>query len=141
MDERRRSRRAAPAHELNVTLGGNRPAKVVDVSPQGAHLELTFALNPRSECRVSLPLLGEIVRIKARVVHCKLVGFSNTAAGNFVIYHAGLEFLDVDSGLTESIRLAYPPPFNKPVRRGPIKVKVNVEALEHAADLGKHGAN
>ena len=39
------------------------------------------------------------------------------------------------------IRLAYPAEEEKPVRSGPIKIKVNVEALERAAELGKHGAN
>jgi len=57
------------------------------------------------------------------------------------VYRAGLEFLDVDPMLATSIYLAYPPPVNKPRRLGPIKVKVTVEALEHAAALGKHETN
>ncbi len=141
MDERRRSRRAAPAHEVNVTIRGNRPARVIDVSPYGAHLELASALNPRGECRISLPLLDGIVRIRARVVYCKLTGFSSPDCGHHPVYSAGLEFLDVDSKLAASIGLTYPPIVDKPVRRGPIKVRVNTKRLEHAAQLGKHGAN
>lgn len=49
------------------------------------------------------------------------------------MYRAGLKFLDVDPKPATSINLAYPPPVNKPRRRGPIKVKVTVEVLEHAA--------
>ena len=57
------------------------------------------------------------------------------------MYRAGLKFLDVDPTPATSINLAYPPPVNKPRRRGPIKVKVTVEVLEHAAALGKHRAS
>jgi hypothetical protein len=141
MEERRRSRRAAPADEISIMIGGNRPAKVVDVSPSGAHLELASALNPRGECRLSLPLPNGILRLKARVVHCKLTGFSSTGEKNQLVYHAGVEFVDIDPKLAKSISLAYPPPVSKPVRTGPIKVKVNVDALEHAAQEGEHGAN
>ena len=141
MDERRRSRRAAPAHEVNVTIRGNRPARVVDLSPYGVHLEIASALNPRGECRISLPLLDGIVRIKARVVHCKITGLSNPDSGGQLRYRAGLQFLDVDPRLAASINLTYPPPIDKPVRQGPIKVKVNVDALDHGGRVSKHGAN
>lgn len=141
MDERRHSRRAAPAHDIKIMVGGNRPARVVDVSPDGARLVLASALNPRGECRISLPLPNGLLRIKARVVHCRLTGFAGPEAGGQLVYHAGIQFLDVDPKLAKMIRLAYPAERKKPVRRGPIKVKVNVDALEHAAELGKHGAN
>jgi len=141
MDERRHSRRAAPAHDIDITIGGNRPARMVDVSCDGAHLELASALNPRGECRISLPLPGGTVRIKARVIHCKLTGFSAPDSGGHLVYRAGIRFLDVDPKLAASISLAFPPPISKPIRNGPIKIKVNVDALEHAAEAGKHGAN
>jgi len=141
IDERRRSRRVTPAHEVNVTIKGNRSARVVDLSPYGAHLELASALNPRGECCVSLPLLDGIVRIKARVVHCKLTGLASPDSGGQLMYRAGLQFLGVDPRLAASINLTYPPPINRPVRRGPIKIKVDVDALERAAEAGKHGAN
>ncbi len=141
MEERRHSRRASPAHDVTVTIGGSRQARLIDLSPCGVHLELASALNPRGECRVSLPLLDGIVRIKARVVHCKLTGFSSPESGGQLVYRAGLQFLDIDPRMAASIKAAIPPPIDKPARRGPIKVKVIVEALEHAADLGKHGTN
>ena len=141
MEERRHSRRAAPAHDVNVTIGGNRPARMVNVSPNGAHLETTWALNPRGECRISLPLPDGIVRIKARVIHCKLTGFSAPESGGHLVFRAGVEFLEVDPQLAASISLAFPPLISKPVRTGPIKIKVNVDALEHAAEAGEHGTN
>ena len=58
-----------------------------------------------------------------------------------MVYHAGIQFLDVDPKLAKMIRLAYPPKETRPARRGPIKIKVNVDALEHAHELEKHGAN
>jgi len=142
MEERRRSRRAAPAHDFNITIAGNRPARVVDVSPDGAHLELASALNPRGECRISLPLPDGIVRIKARVIHCKLTGFSSPDSGGQLVYRAGIKFLDVDPNLAASINLSFPLPVSKQVHNGPIKIKVDVDALERAAqEVGKHGAN
>lgn len=141
MKERRRSRRAIPENEISIMIGGNRPAKVVDVSPSGAHLELASALNPRGECRLSLPLPDGTLRLKARVVHCKLTGFSSTGGRSQLVYHAGVEFVDIDPKLAASISLAFPLPVSKPVRNGPIKVKVNVDALEQAVQEGEHGAN
>ena len=57
------------------------------------------------------------------------------------MYRAGVRFLDVDARLAASINLAYPAPITKPKRTGPIKVKVNVNALDHTAETGEHGAN
>ncbi len=141
MDERRHSRRAAPAHDVEITLWGNRSARIVDVSPDGARLVLASALNPRGECKIVLPLPNGLLRIKAKVVHCKLTGFSDSRSGGHPVYHAGVQFLDLDPKLATMIRLAYPAQEKKPERGGPIKIKVNVEALERAAELGKHGAN
>ena len=141
MDERRRSRRAAPAHGVNVTIGGNRPARMVDVNSEGACLELASALNPRGKCRIALPLPDGIVRLMAQVVHCKLIGVSGPESSGGLVYRAGVRFLDVDARLAVSINLAYPAPITKPKRTGPIKVKVNVNALDHTAETGEHGAN
>jgi hypothetical protein len=141
MDERRHSRRAAPAHDIEITLWGNRSARVIDVSPDGAHLVLASALNPRGECRILLPLPNGRLRIRAKVIHCKLTGFSNTGSGGHPVYHAGVQFLDVDPKLANMIRLAFPVEKKRPEHSGPIKIKVNVDALEHAAEFGKHGAN
>jgi hypothetical protein len=141
MEERRRSRRVVPAHDVDITVGGNRPARVVDVSPEGAHVVLASALNPRGECRISLPLPNGLLRIKARVVHCKLTGFATAEPGGQLVYRAGIQFLDVDPKLARMIRLAYPPEKTEAAHSGPIKIKVNVAALGNGDELGKHGAN
>lgn len=141
MEDRRRSRRAKPAGELSIVIGGNRRAKVIDVSGYGARLELASALNPRGECKISLPLPKGTLRLKARVVHCRLTGFSSTGAPGQLVYRAGIEFVDIDPKLSASISHAFPPQVGKPARTGPIKVKVNVDALEHAPTESEHGAN
>jgi hypothetical protein len=141
MDERRRSRRATPAHDVKVTIGGHRPARLIDVTPDGARLELASALNPRGECQIALPLPAGLLRIKTRVVHCKLVGFARPGISGELVYRAGVQFVDVDPKLAVSIADAYPAPSSKPLRSGPIKVKVNLDALERAVETGKHGAN
>jgi len=141
MDERRRSRRATPARDVIVRIGGNRPARLVDVTPDGARLELSSALNPRGECQISLPLPAGLLRIKTRVVHCKLVGFARPGSAGELVYRAGVRFLDVDPKLAVSILNAYPATAAKPQRSGPIKVKVDIDALERAVETGKHGAN
>jgi hypothetical protein len=141
MAERRKISRARPEGEVQVTIGGNRPARVLDITPQGAHLELASALNPRAECRIALPLPDGVVRLKARVVYCKLTGVPTPGSIGHLVYQAGVEFLDIDPRLEASIRFAYPPVITKPLRRGPIKVKVNVDALAQAAGEGEHGPN
>ena len=90
---------------------------------------------------MTLPLPNGNLRLNARVVHCKLTGFSATGGQNQLVYRAGIEFVDIDPRLATSIGHAYPSPVKKPVRTGPIKVKVNVDTLEHAPTEGEHGAN
>jgi hypothetical protein len=109
----------------------------VDITPAGAHLELASALNPNHTCRIALQLGEETVRIRARVAHCKLTGFTSFGSGGQLIYRAGVEFVDVDEQLAESIRREFPLAVPKPLRTGPIKVKVNVEALGKAAADGQ----
>lgn len=141
MDERRRSRRATPAHDVNVIIGGHRAARLIDVTPDGARLELASALNPRGECHIALPLPAGVLRVKTRVVHCKVIGFARPGISGDLVYRAGVQFLDVDPKLAVSIADAYPAPVVKPQRSGPIKIKISVDALDRAAETGKHGAN
>lgn len=140
MDERRTSFRVSPTHETCVSIGGNRSARLVDITPGGAHLELSSALNPNHTCRIALQLGDETVRIKARVAHCKLTGYTSFGSGGQLVYRAGLEFVEIDEKLADTIRQAYPLAVAKPARTGPIKVKVNVEALERA-DAEEHSTN
>lgn len=133
MDERRSSYRVSPAQETCVSIGGSRSARLVDITPGGAHLELSTALNPNHTCRIALQLGDETVRIKARVAHCKLTGFTSFGSGGQLVYRAGVEFIEIDENLAETIKRAYPLAVVKPNRSGPIKVKVNVDALERAA--------
>ena len=139
MEQRRRSRRAVPTSEVTTMVAGNRPARVVDISPDGALLELATALSPGSESSLSVPLPDGAVQLKIRVTRCRLTGQSRAGPDRHLIYRAGVKFLDVDSQLATKICFAFPPAMVKPVRRGPIKVKVDVDALEHAPTEGEHG--
>jgi len=132
MEDRRHSLRISPDHDVVVTIGGNRSARLVDISPTGAHLELSTALNPNQKCRIALQLGDENVRIAARVAHCKLTGFVSFGSGGQLVYRAGLEFVDLDDKVKKAIISAFRPVEPEPVRRGPIKVKVNVDALEQS---------
>lgn len=133
MDERRSSCRVSPAQETCVSIVGNRPARLVDITPAGAHLELAMALNPNHTCRIALQLGDKTVRIKARVAHCKLTGFTSFGSGGQLVYRAGVEFVEVDESLADTIRRSFPLAVAKPTRTGPIKVKVNVDSLEQEA--------
>ena len=135
MVERRRRRRAAPEKELTVTVAGGRVARLLNISPDGALLEVASALNPRAEYRVTLPLIDGTVRVRARVVRCRMM--AGSGSDGRPAYLAGLEFLDVDDNLATAIAFSFPPNVDRPVRRGPIKVKVDVDRLEG----GKHGPN
>jgi hypothetical protein len=105
----------------------------VDITPGGAHLELATALNPNHTCRIALQLGDETVRVKARVAHCKLTGYTSFGSGGQLVYRAGVEFVEINEKLADAIRRAYPLAVAKLVRNGPIKVKVNIDALERAA--------
>lgn len=141
MNDRRSTLRVAPDHEVTVTIGGNQQARLVDISAAGAHVELTSALHPSHTCRVCMPLPGGDVRLQARVAHCKLTRPGPAGTGASLVYRAGLEFIDVDSSVIDAIATAFSPVPPKPKRTGPIKVKVNVDALERAAEQAKHGTN
>ena len=141
MEDRRQSPRLLPDHDVVVTIGGNRSARLIDISPAGAHLELSTALNPNQKCRIALQLGDETVRIAARVAHCKLTGFVSFGSGGQLVYRAGLEFVDLDPKLQEAIVNAFRPVEPEPVRRGPIKVKVNVDALEQSMSDREDRAN
>jgi hypothetical protein len=130
----------APERETEVNIGGNRPARLVDISPGGAHVELSTALNPNQTCRLWLSLPEGEVKIKGRVAHCKLTGFESFGSGGRLVYRAGLEFLDLGPSLERLIKAAFPIEPVKRRRTGPIKVKVDVSRFEEA-EPGEHGAN
>jgi hypothetical protein len=135
MVERRRSRRAVPEKEITITVAGGRAARLVNISADGALLEVASALNPRAEYRLMLPLIDGTARIRARVVRCRMM--SGSGSDGRPVYLAGLEFLDVDQKLATAIAFSFPPTVDRPARRGPIKVKIDVDRLEG----GKHGPN
>lgn len=153
VDDRRHTPRITLDREVTVTIGSHLSARLVDISIAGVHLELGSALHPTHACQIAVPLPDGSVKITARVAHCKATGMAEKSAGGGLVYRAGLEFVDIDRTVTEAIMTAYAPRPAQPVepikpvvperpkRHGPIKIKVNVDALEGGEASSKHGAN
>jgi hypothetical protein len=136
MEERRRTRRSVPEQAVSVTVTGNRSARLVNISSDGALLELASALNPRVEYRVTLPLIDGPVRLRARVTRCRLVAPAASGGAPRPVYQAGVEFVGVDQTLATSIAFSFPPVMIRPVRRGPLRARARVGGLD-----SRHGTN
>ena len=117
-------------NDVKVLIGGTRHARVLDISPIGAGIELPVALNPRAECPLSIPLLDGTVRLHGRITRCRLTAVRSDGPNDDKVYRAGVEFIGVDPKMAAAIASTYPPCHVEPPRSGPIKIRVNVEALE-----------
>jgi len=137
MEERRRVNRAVPAHDTTIMVGGNRPARVMNISPVGVLLELASALNPRWECRLALPLPGGNVQVRARVSRCRLTARAQAGPTGGLVYQAALELLDIPPKLARAIEAAYPPEAVKPARQAPTRTLPGAGGLVGS----RHGAN
>jgi hypothetical protein len=99
--ERRRSERFEPDADIYARIKSSIPVRIVDVSKHGMKVESTSALPPSGECDIWLPTDDGDVRMRIRVQRCR-ARFMNTDDGfRGLMYHAGLEFLDLDE-LAES---------------------------------------
>ena len=129
MEDRRRLPRALPDANVEVLIAGNRAARVVDISPEGAQLELVTALKPGRECRLSLPLPGGTVQLRARVTRCRLTSSSPSGATGVMVYRAGVTFLDVEPKLAALIGSTFRTSSAAALRTGPVKVWVKVDEI------------
>jgi hypothetical protein len=131
MDERRGSHRAIPTTEVTVLIGGNRPARVLNISPGGAQIELASALSPRFECPMSLPLLDGMVRLRARITRCQLTSVAKTGPNHSKIYRAGVEFIGIDPKMASAIASAYPPTEGMETGPAPVRgVELEIVAID-----------
>jgi len=127
--ERRGANRNQPENDVTVTIFGSRPARLVNISADGALLEVTSALNPKLEYRLSLPLMDGPVRLRAKVTRCRLVGKTEAGAHGRPVYSVGVQFLGVDSKLAAAIEYSFPPAITRPEHRSLVEAKIDIRRL------------
>ncbi len=125
------------------------PARVLDVSPFGAQVQVGTPLRPGVECDVTIPVVGGEMRVRAIVRRCRVAFVAEAeaesesgaaAASNGddrgVQYRAGLEFVRCSEEEAARLRITYgtrdqpPAPEARSARRGPIKIRVDPAAVE-----------
>ena len=96
--ERRRNRRIRPNQELLGKVKATVPARVVDLSVDGAQIEVGCILRPTAECDLWLPGDGrQSVKLRAEVRRCRATGVKELPGGERgMVYRAGLQFTALD---------------------------------------------
>jgi hypothetical protein len=106
-------------------------ARILDISSGGLRVEVGSALRPSAECDVAIPVAGQELRLRARVLRCRALAGSPTQTGSLV-FRAGLEFVNLTVEAERAIESAYGSGVATPERKstvregGPIKIKVSV---------------
>ena len=93
MHERRRCQRIASTRHLDASVRSGEPARVLDLSPHGVHLETEAGLSPGSEHNLALRLGRTAVRLRATIRRCRATDLSCEGA---VLFRSGLEFVDMN---------------------------------------------
>ena len=152
MKDRRKHSRVRPDEVVIGKVKSTVPARVVDISPEGAQIEISTGLRPNVECDVSLPTENGSVQIRARVRRCRA---STLPRGDeaAMLFRAGLEFVNLGDEARQALREAFDIPdedagglsdqhgstgsTSKRTRRsGPIKIKINTRDLFRKRDDG-----
>ena len=145
MNERRRAARHHIQDEVFGRVKATVPARIVDISPFGAQVEVPSALRPSVECDIWVPLEEGQVRIRARVLRCRAAAMRHEGTGNGanLLYRAGLEFTELSQDDVDALRRAYPAPEDAPPvsttegvaveprsrRHGPVKIRLSSEHI------------
>ncbi len=92
--ERRKSPRVRPSEELQGKVKATVPAKIVDLSANGAQIEVSCILRPNAECDLWLPGGGkQPVKLRAVVRRSRAAGVQELPGGERgMMYRAGLQF-------------------------------------------------
>jgi hypothetical protein len=95
-----------------VKVNAGITARIIDISPLGALLEIPKALRPASSCSISIGTGSGSLSIRARVQRCRVT----TRKGAGIVYVAGVEFLDVSEQEAQTLRSIFnlPPVISKP---------------------------
>lgn len=139
MSERRQSPRHVPDEERFGRVKATVPARIVDISREGAQLEVPAALRPAVECDLALPAGGGLIRLRARVLRCRAIPTGSHSGEHGLVFRAGLQFLDVSDETVHALEREYglpvdekgdrPTPAQAKARRGPIKIQVDSAAI------------
>lgn len=137
MRERRKSKRIQTEGTVVARVKSTHEASILDISPFGAQVELKAALRPGVECDVVVPVHDGELRLRAMVRRCRVAAVVDgdlADGGAPMAFRAGLEFVRCSQEEAERLRATYggrdEPPPSKPRRRtGPIRIKVNPDAL------------
>ena len=96
MPERRAATRIKPEKPIRAKVKAYIPARVVDISPRGALLEITQPLPPRTKCDLRVQENGDELVLQATVKRCCVWGYgTNDRLERVVVYRAGLQFRDL----------------------------------------------
>lgn len=143
MNERRRAPRHPVAGDVFGRVKSTVPARIVDISPFGAQVEITSALRPAVECDVWLPTDEGQIKVRATVHRCRAAGLrSDGGSGSEMVFRAGLEFKGLSAGERDLLARSYPGPAAvlasgasaATARRGPIKIRLDVAHVRRRLD-------
>jgi hypothetical protein len=96
MNERRAVPRVEVPQPVPAKIKAALPARVLDVSSQGAQLEVTTCLRPTTSCDLRISLPDGEVTIRSIVRRCRAWGFGlNDREEKVLLYRAGVEFQDL----------------------------------------------
>jgi len=136
MRERRKSKRMQTGGGVVARVKSTHDARVLDISPFGAQVELRAALRPGVECDVVVPVHDGELRLRAMVRRCRVAAVVDGELENGsapMAFRAGLEFVRCSQQEAERIRTTYGGRDEEPAkprrRTGPIRIKVNPDAL------------
>ncbi len=138
--ERRSNRRVRPNEELLGRVKATVPARVVDLSVDGALIEVGCILRPSAECDLWIPGDGfQSVKLRAEVRRCRAIGVEELPGGERgMMYRAGLRFTALEpearGALERHIAKNIPDddsgaqPAKKP--SGRIRIRINSEDIQ-----------
>jgi hypothetical protein len=155
MTERRTVPRVEPPGGVKAKVKTSLPAQIVDISSQGAQVEVSNSLRPRVPCDLRIQLDDGEVLLRATVRRCRAWGFGiDDLNRRVLLYRAGLEFDEVPpevlarlsssflfpdtaSSQTETLPRPEPPvaaaaaapatPSGATRRSGPVRIRINSE--------------
>jgi len=96
MNERRAVPRVEVPQPVPAKVKAALPARVLDISSQGAQLEVTTSLRPLTSCDLRISLPDGEVTIRSVVRRCRAWGFGlDEKEQRVLLYRAGVEFSEV----------------------------------------------